>query len=504
MACRSRTWCLSIVLLLRCVVGQIYTFDKVPLPEPRSLHTLYAFYVFSHQDAPERTLGQPMMRFHNLMFSATSPEDAEKARGYTGVQLSILPYRSFWKLILPDKFCSNIEDVQAGRAKEANKLLTQKPLGSSDDDVNLYSHTVNFEMATDLPLRVNSTGVYILVFSNCGDFYHGEVSGSVIAKNSYGFLPGNEYYKMPFYGWLSIAYCTLASVWMCLSLRYWRELFHIQYCIAAVILLGLVEAFLQWRFFMDWNESGLRGRFLFVLAILATVVKSIFSYMLVLVASLGWGVTRPYLDQPTILKVQGLSFLYIVLDFVRESALSFRNSHSLSIAFVMLCLLPVALLNGIIFYWIFTALSSLIEILAERKQVEKLILFQRLWKILVAALSLASLSLLYQLFDLSRSISQRWHYQWFFADGVSHILFCMVLAAIMFLWAPHTNSQRYAYKQVDDQEGETSKITEGKDVWADEGGLDEEEDDSFWASTHGKSSKVNADILGGPTQATDD
>ncbi|CAE7569575.1 tmem87a [Symbiodinium microadriaticum] len=358
-------------------------------------------------------------------------------------------------------------------------------------------------MATDLPLRVNSTGVYILVFSNCGDFYHGEVSGSVIAKNSYGFLPGNEYYKMPFYGWLSIAYCALASVWMCLSLRYWRELFHIQYCIAAVILLGLVEAFLQWRFFMDWNESGLRGRFLFVLAILATVVKSIFSYMLVLVASLGWGVTRPYLDQPTILKVQGLSFLYIVLDFVRESALSFRNSHSLSIAFVMLCLLPVALLNGIIFYWIFTALSSLIEILAERKQVEKLVLFQRLWKILVAALSLASLSLLYQLFDLSRSISQRWHYQWFFADGVSHILFCMVLAAIMFLWAPHTNSQRYAYKQVDDQEGETSKITEGKDVWADEGGLDEEEDDSFWASTHGKSSKVNADILGGPTQATD-
>lgn len=58
--------------------------------------------------------------------------------------------------------------------------------------------------------------------------------------------------------------------------------------------------------------------------------------MLVLVASLGWGVTRPYLDQPTILKVQevksraaahevqALTFFYIVMDFVRESALSFR------------------------------------------------------------------------------------------------------------------------------------------------------------------------------------
>eukprot|EP00438_Fugacium_kawagutii_P024241 Skav223102 [mRNA] locus=scaffold419:614755:623350:+ [translate_table: standard] len=367
--------------------------------------------------------------------------------------------------------------------------LAHKAPGETDESVNLYSHTVKFDSSTDQQVPVHSTGVYILVFSNCGEFKNGEVSGSVIAKNSYGFLPGNEYHKMPFYGWLAIVYIAMAMVWMCLSLRYWRELFHIQYCITAVIFLGLVEAFLQWRFFMDWNETGVRGRFVFVLAILATVVKSIFSYMLVLVASLGWGVTRPYLDQPTILKVQALSGFYIILDFMRESALSFRHSHSLSIAFVLLCLLPVrfsvkeglrseevtspqlcievALLNGVIFYWIFTALSSLIEILAERKQQEKL----------------------FQLYDLSRSISQRWHYQWFFADGVSHILFCMVLAAIMILFAPQTNSQRFAYKQVEeDEKGESAHMTDDKNVWADEGGLDEEEDDSFWASTHGKGS----------------
>lgn len=494
----SLPWRCGIGLLcLRCVYAQIYSFEKMALPDATSLHTLYAFYVYSHQDAPERTLGQPFVQFHNLMFTATNPADAEKAKNYGGVQLSILPYRSFWTLIQPDKFCSTAEDVRAGVAKEEGKLLAHKSPGQSDESVNLYSHTVNFGSSTDDQVPVHSTGVYILVFSNCGEFKDGEVSGSVIAKNSYGFLPGNEYHKMPFYGWLAILYIFMAMIWMCLSLRYWRELFHIQYCITAVIFLGLVEAFLQWRFFMDWNESGLRGRFVFVLAILATVVKSIFSYMLVLVASLGWGVTRPYLDQPTILKVQALSCFYIVLDFIRESALSFRHSHSLSIAFVLLCLLPVALLNGVIFYWIFTALSSLIETLAERKQQEKLRVFQRLWKILVAALSLASLSLLFQLYDLSRSISQRWHYQWFFADGVSHILFCMVLGAIMFLFAPHTNSQRFAYKQVEgDEKGESSQVADDKNVWADEGGLDEEEDDSFWASTHGKGSKPEADILG--------
>jgi len=485
----------------RLAVAQIYTFEKMPLPEPKSLHTLYAFYVYSHQDAPERTLGQPFVKFAGLQSTASEGADNEKVANYEGIQLSILPYRNFWTLISPDKFCSVDEDVTAGKAVSANKLLTQKDPTQQDVDVNLYSHTVKFGSSMDQQLPVHSTGVYILVFSNCGDFNSGEVSGSIIVKNSYGFLPGNEYHKMPFYGWLSLVYGTMAMVWMGLSLRYWRELFHIQYCIAAVIGLGLIEAFLQWRFFMDWNDSGIRPRFVFVLAILASVVKSIFSYMLVLVASLGWGVTRPYLDQQTILKVQALSFFYIVLDFVRESALSFRHSHSLSIAFVMLCLLPVALLNGVIFYWIFTALSTLMETLSERKQMEKLVLFQRLWQILIAALGLASLSLLFQLFDLSRSISIRWHYQWFFADGVSHILFCIVLAAIMYLWAPHTNSQRYAYKQVDadDKEEQGGQAVGSKDVWADEGGLDdEEEDDSFWASTHrGKESAgVEAEVIG--------
>jgi hypothetical protein len=315
-----------------------------------------------------------------------------------------------------------------------------------------------------------------------------KVKGSVVVKNSYGFLPGNEYHKMPFYGWLSAAYVFLAVAWFGLSLRYWREIFHIQNCITGVIFLGLVESFLWWIFFNDWNSSGSRGQILFVLAILATVVKSIFSYMLVLVASLGWGVTRPYLDSKTVMKIQAISLLYIVLDFIREAVLSFRHSHTLSLLFVLLCLLPVSLLNGGIFYWIFTALSGLIETLKERRQTEKLVLFTRLWKLLVFSMGLASITLLWQIFDLSRSITVRWHYQWLFADGVSHMLFLLVLLAMMFLWAPTSISSKYAYSQtVDDEARDSTKKGKGdtSTVWADEEAPEEgEEDESFWATTH--------------------
>jgi hypothetical protein len=491
---------LAAVAIFFCHVAhaQIYHVSEMPVPTNRSLHTLYAFYVFSFEEAPERPLGQPFVKFHDIVAKAGSSPVPEgiSIKTYTGVQLSIMKYSNFWNLINPKKFCCTYEDVNSKQCEKVDQLLVQKPVGTKYSDVNVYSSTVNFpesaSQKSDVKMTIRMTSVYILVFSNCGEFSDATVEGSVIVKNAYGFLPGNEYHKMPFYGWLLLVYVGLAVAWMVLSIRWWKEVFTIQNCISAVIFFGLIEAFLWYIFFNDWNTTGFRGKVLFILSILSSVVKSIFSYMLVLVAALGWGVTRPYLDRQVILKIQAVCFLYIILDFIREAVLSFRHSHSLSLAFVLLCLLPVSLLNGGIFYWVFTALSSLMETLRDRRQFEKLALFQTLWKILIFALTVATLTLLFQIFNLSRSITTRWKYQWLFADGVSHVLFLVVLAAMMYLWAPHKYSQRYAYSQ---EGGRVDKDADGgkeSDVWADEGGLDDDCDDgeAFWANAGATSSPL--------------
>jgi len=489
--------------------AQIYHLVDMAVPTNRSLHTLYAFYIFSHEEAPERPLGQPFVKFHDLIAKpgALALPANMVLQDYKGIQLSIMKYTDFWNLINPKKFCCTWEDEQNGKCEKKDQLLVQKPPGAKYQDVDVYSAAVGFGSAPlrDTKMSVRRTGVYILVFSNCGDFSDATVGGSIVVKNAYGFLPGNEYHKMPFYGWLLLVYVALAVVWMVLSLRWWKELFNVQNCITAVIFFGLVEAFLWYIFFNDWNSTGVRGKMLFILSILSSVVKSIFSYMLVLVAALGWGVTRPYLDRQVILKIQAVCFLYIVLDFIRESVLSFRHSHSLSLAFVLLCLLPVSLLNGGIFYWVFTALSSLMETLRDRRQFEKLALFQRLWKILIFALTVATVTLLFQIFNLSRSITTRWKYQWLFADGVSHVLFLVVLAAMMYLWAPHKYSQRFAYTQQVDTADHDNAAAAPADVWAEEGGLDDDGDDqdSFWATTHrdaggaaDKQEGAPADVIG--------
>jgi len=188
-----------------------------------------------------------------------------------------------------------------------------------------------------------------------------------------------------------------------------------------------------------------------------------------------------------------------VLDFIRETVLSYRHSHSLTLAFVLWCLLPVALLNGVIFYWVFSALSSLRETLKEHGQIEKLSLFERLWKFLIGTLASETFSLLFEMFILTRSVTERWKYQWMLSDGISHALFLLVLAAMMFLWSPNKHSQQYAYsQQIDDSENPRAQLgsTENRTVWAEDDDGEQSDADSFRADTGGGNGVAPAVVIG--------
>jgi len=100
-------------------------------------------------------------------------------------------------------------------------------------------------------------------------------------------------------------------------------------------------------------------------------------------------------------------------------------------------------------------------------------------------MGIASCMLLWQIFDLSRSITIRWHYQWLFADGISHLLFLLVLLVMMYLWAPHTNSQRYAYSQAGDKEQDKDELS-APQPWDEEAIEEGEDDESSTALAEGE------------------
>jgi len=466
------------------------------MPEPKTMHFLYTFYIYGREDAPERNDDgtAPFVQFMQVKAKSTNTEKSDAdLETYESVQLSLLKYDHFFDIIDKEHFCCLPEDVPTSCLKQ-DELLVKKDSKAPYTKVGVYNFTVPFgenqrkKMRTKMKiLPVDNepvTGTYVLTLSNCGEFNGGELTGHVIVKNAYGYLAGNDYHKLPFYGWMSCVYMGLAVVWLLLTIRWWRETIPIQMCITVVILLGLLECFFWWNHYNSWNNDGVRSEVLFVCSLLTSVVKNIFSYMLVLVAALGWGVTRPFLDPGIMMKIQAITWLYIILDVIKEVVLAFRHSHSLPVPFVLLCLLPVSLLNGVIFYWIFAALSNLMESLQDRRQDEKLMVFKRLWVILIVALSIATLTLLYHIFHMSGKSTTRWSDEWLYSDGISHLLFLAVLGAMMYLWAPHKHSQRYSHSHKlgagDDDDKQKLKGV----GWAEP---EEEEDDeeSFWKATKG-------------------
>jgi len=341
------------------------------------------------------------------------------------------------------------------------------------------------------------------VLSNCGSIGDAVVTGSVVVRNPHGFLPANEFDKLNFYVALAIFYLVLFTVWLLLCIRWWKELLNFHIAIGGVIFFGLAESILWYVFLADWNSNGLRTAFLFGSAVMLSVTRTTTSYMLVLVACLGWGVTRPILDSSLTCRIGFLSIVYIMLNYVREIVISFRTSHSVPMAFIALCLLPVSLMNGGIFYWVFSALSNLIETLEASGQSQKLALFQKLWYILVFDIVLAVIVMLVQIFAFSRNAAETWREQWLITDCAPHALFGVVLLAMMYLWVPHEDSSRYAYStQIDGNEDGEMGVAAAPDtavaaVWADEDADKGKDDDSFWASTKEEpNNAAKADVIG--------
>merc|ERR1712151_1286814 len=102
-------------------------------------------------------------------------------------------------------------------------------------------------------------------------------------------------------------------------------------------------------------------------------------------------------------------------------------------------------LNGTIFFWVFGSLSKSIEELEAEQQSEKLKLFQNLWRVLALSLALVVLGRFCEIVTYARSIDAAWKTQWFYADGVSHGIFLFILMAMIIIWRPHVETQRYAY-----------------------------------------------------------
>lgn len=247
---------------------------------------------------------------------------------------------------------------------------------------------------------VKSTSEHILIVANCDarlSDYLVEVSGVGEWMNPYGYLPGRLFGFLPFYFGMVIVYSLFTTAWGLLNFVHRKEIAGIQYIISSALGLTLIEVVCWFVDYNNFNNTGERHMVGVIAAIVFTVLRLTISRMLVVAVSIGFPVVRPNLALGTQVKIGLLGFIYFVCEASLEVVTRYSQTNETAEHWRLFLSLPVAVLNAIFYWWIFTALHDLLAYLEQQNQVIKLQMYKTFTNMLAASLFAAVVFALYQM-----------------------------------------------------------------------------------------------------------
>jgi len=202
----------------------------------------------------------------------------------------------------------------------------------------------------------------------------------------------------------------------------------------------------------------------FALGLITTCARRMVSRMLVVAVSLGYGVVKPTLHKNVRSKIIVLGIGYFIFAFMFEALIHYNQTEKVEPWMRVILIPPVAIINGIFWWWTFVSLNKTIEQLKIRKQSAKLQLYKSFTLVLVITLIAAITFAIYEMYYVLKELYfAQWEKLWFMEVGFWQILFSSIFIAIMILWRPSEHFKRYAYynqgttQDVDNEYGDYDK-----------------------------------------------
>ncbi|XP_041733399.1 transmembrane protein 87A isoform X2 [Coregonus clupeaformis] len=276
-----------------------------------------------------------------------------------------------------------------------------------------------------------------------------DIQLEVSMKGPHDFISASEWPLMIFYMVMCVIYVLLGLLWLGLSACYWRELLRIQFWIGGVIFLGMLEKAVYYAEFQSIRYDGLSVQGAVVFAEVLSAVKRTLARVLVIIASLGYGIVKPRLGA-LLHRVVGMGLLYLIFSVV-EGILRVNSAED---DLVLLAAIPLAVLDSTLCWWIFISLAQTMKLLRLRRNVVKLSLYRHFTNTLIIAVIASVIFIIWttKTFKFSKCQSD-WRELWI-DDAFWRFLFSTILLVIMFLWRPSANNQRYAFRPLVDEESD--------------------------------------------------
>jgi hypothetical protein len=474
------------------VKSEIYSYQSIIIPEDAIIYAEHAMY--SPNDAPALSPpgnGRSHINLENLRFSKlegvhrcplpTSPEGAPSpcATNEGKLDLAVME-RSHWPLVGREVegqygtrrfFCCTplALSLSACVAAELGQMIFGGDTKIEDKDGMILRRrltvgTVPTSLLTGGQYEVSHTDMHVVVIANC-DPRNGEVKmeGSMEWLNPFGWLPGEEYWSLPYYKALTVIYMVLFVSWYVLLGYNYRDLLGVQLWISAVLVLGMAETAAKYYDLREWNAEGSRSVGAMTAGVLLGVTKKALSRILVLVIAVGYGFVRPALGDrsPRILAIGG-AFFITASAYELLSELAFSENHAGRRIALQLCsrifLVGVAVIDAVWCLWVLREIVDIIALLTRKGQVAKAGLYKS-FRLLLCACIFISVPLV--IFVFTQESSNRWETQWHMQwaiDSVWEVLYLILLLGSMLLLLPSKNSQRFAYREAADSDPEVGGV----------------------------------------------
>ncbi|CAF0827553.1 unnamed protein product [Rotaria sordida] len=331
------------------------------------------------------------------------------------------------------------------RSQQVNINKNKRNRRATNDISSPLANSVRLSTGT---LLTWADGFYLI------EIYRPEIIGSysseldidviVSMKNRHnGYITADEYPALVFYGVMCAIYALFAILWFVWCAFYWKELLKIQFCIGGVILIGMIE---KSAFLVEYdtlNRNGYKVHYAIVTAEIFSCLKRTLSRMLVIIVAVGYGIVKPRLG-PLKQKVIAIGIIYFGIG-TTEAILRINTKHDETNNKILISRIPLAVIDALIYYWIFTSLITTTRTLRLRKNLLKLNVYRHFTNTVLFAIIASILFIIWSLKShFFTTCITNWREFWV-DDAFWHILFSIILLVIMFLFRPSNNNQRYAF-----------------------------------------------------------
>ncbi|MDA4132173.1 MAG: lung seven transmembrane receptor family protein [Thaumarchaeota archaeon] len=320
-------------------------------------------------------------------------------------------------------------------------------------------------------------------------------------RNAFGELPAAQIPKLPFYGGITILYAVVAVFWGFLYYQHHSDILAVQNYITAILLFLVVEMLMTWGFYdyMNRNGANVGSRVLLVVVGVLNAARNSFSFFLLLIVCMGYGVVKTTLGR-TMIWVRWLAIAHFVFGLVyaitslliapdaagtstrRQDGSGRRltkiiHADPCSGPFVLLIVFPLAATLTAFYVWTLNSLNWTLKDLRERKQHAKEAMYKKLWWAILVSIVVIFAFFFFNSFSFA-SVSDpdfvpfHWKSRWFILDGWLNLVYFADVALVAYIWRPTTNNRRFAMSD------EIAQDDDGNFEIGDLGVPDDDDDDN--------------------------